>query len=138
MLGLRSAAQLMSFPLVGGVCQMAVFELVTMDPSPAAVVRDTIAMSDSPSFVARAFAVVASAVAGQELEIVGEPFAVFPVAPADVIEVAAGFRVSAASEPAGDVVPLDLPGGRCVTTVHVGPYDSMGKTYEEMRRWIAA
>ena len=117
---------------------MAVIELVMMDSSPAAVVRDAMAMSDFPSFFARAFGAVAAAVAGQGLEIVGEPFALFPIAPADVVEVAAGFRVSAAAEPAGDVVPLELPAGRCVTTVHVGPYESMDKTYEEMRGWMAA
>ena len=28
---------------------------------------------------------------------------------------------------------MELPGGRAATTVHVGPYDTMVKTYEEMR-----
>jgi effector-binding domain-containing protein len=116
---------------------MAVFDLVTLEPSPAAVVRATMAVSDFPSFFGHAFGAVAAAVAGQGLEIVGEPFAFVPSSPADVVEVAAGFPVSAAAERAGDVVPLELPGGRGVTTVHVGPYDTMAKTYEQMRDWIS-
>jgi effector-binding domain-containing protein len=32
---------------------------------------------------------------------------------------------------------MELPGRRAVTTVHVGPYDSMHKTYAEVHAWMA-
>jgi hypothetical protein len=129
---------------------VSVFELVMLDPSPAGVARGAIAISDFPSFFTRAFGAVAAAVTGQGLEIVGEPFAFFPSAPGDfpgapgdlpgapgdLVEVAAGFPVSGLAEPTGDVVPWELPGGRAVTTVHVGPYDSMETVYDQMRQWI--
>jgi len=116
---------------------MAAFELVEMGPRPAAVVRATMAVSDLPSFFGRALGAVAAAAAGQGRELVGEPFAFYPGAPTDVVEVAAGFPVSVAVEPADDVVPMELPGGRVATTVHVGPYDTMQKTYAEMHAWMA-
>ena len=116
---------------------MSVFELVEMVPRPAAVVRATMAVSDLPSFFGRAFGAVAAAAAGQGLQLLGEPFAFYPGAPTDVVEVAAGFPVSSAVEPVDDVVPLELPGGRVATTVHVGPYESMHKTYAAMHVWMA-
>ena len=116
---------------------MSVFELVEMVPRPAAVVRATIAVSDLPSFFGRAFGAVAAAAAGQGLQLLGEPFAFYPGAPTDVVEVAVGFPVSSAVEPADDVVPMELPGGRAATTIHVGQYDSMDKTYAAMHTWMA-
>ena len=116
---------------------MSVFELVELVPRPAAVVRATMAVSELPSFFGRALGAVAAAAAGQGLELLGEPFAFYPGAPTDVVEVAAGFPVSSAVEPADDVVPLELPGGRAATTIHVGPYDSMDKTYAAMHTWMA-
>jgi len=109
-----------------------------MAPSPAAVVRDTMATSELPSFFGRAFGAVAAAAAAQGVELVGEPFAFYPGAPTDVIEVAAGFRVPTAFQPSGEVVPMELPGGRVVIAVHVGPYDTMDKTYKEIHTWMAA
>ena len=102
------------------------------------MVRDTVPVSDLPDFFGRAFGAVAAAAAGQDIELVGEPFAFFASAPTDVVEVAAGFRVSAAFEPSGDVAPMELPGGRAVTAVHVGTYDSMDETYKDIHRWMAA
>ena len=96
------------------------------------------AASDLPPFFARAYGAVAAAAAGQGLEVAGEPFAFCPNTPTEVVEVAAGFPVSGAVQPAGDVVPMELPGGRAVTTVHVGPYDTLHETYAQMREWMAA
>jgi len=117
---------------------MSVPELEEMGPHPAAVMRETVPLRDLPSFFARAFGAVAAAVASQGVELVGEPFAFYFGAPTDVVEVAAGFQVSGAVEPSGEVVPMELPGGRVATTVHVGPYDSMEKTYAQMHTWMAA
>jgi effector-binding domain-containing protein len=44
--------------------------------------------------------------------------------------------VSTPVEPAGDVVPSTLPGGRAVEAVHIGPYDTMGETYGQPEQWM--
>ena len=117
---------------------MSVPELIDLDPSPAAVVRETVPVNELPAFFDRVFGAVAGVVVSQGVKLDGEPFAFYAGAPTDVVEVAAGFRVSAPIEPSGDVVPMDLPGGRAVTMVHTGPYDSMDKAYHEMHGWMAA
>ena len=112
-----------SFPLVEASVRCLFPNSSSWSP-PAAVVRAGMAASDLPPFFARAYGAVAAAAAGQGLEVAGEPFAFCPNTPTEVVEVAAGFPVSGAVQPAGDVVPMELPGGRAVTTVRVGPYDT--------------
>jgi effector-binding domain-containing protein len=58
--------------------------------------------------------------------------------PTDTVEVAVGFPVSASVTADGDVTPFQLPGGRAVTGVHVGPYESLAATYGELTEWAAA
>ena len=119
----------------GSQLTMAAPELVKIVPSPAAVVRDTVAVSDLPSSIGRAFGAAVAAAAGQGLELVGAPFAFHPRAPSDVVE---GPPVSG-SQPRssrGCCRALELPGGHAATIVHVGPYDRMEKTYEQVRVWM--
>ena len=67
MLGLRSADR-QCHSTSGNERPMAVPELIEMGPRPAAVVRDTVVVSDLPAFFGRAFGAVAAAVAGQGVE----------------------------------------------------------------------
>ena len=96
------------------------------------------AASDLPPFFARAYGAVAAAAAGQGLEVAGEPFAFCPNTPTEVVEVAARFPVSGAVQPAGDVVPMELPGG---AGSHDGPRRTVRHLHEtsaQMREWMAA
>ncbi len=67
---------------------------------------------------------------------VGPPFGKYYGTPTAVVDVEAGFPVAAAIEPAGDVVPGTLPGGKVVEAIHVGPYDTMETTYAEVERYF--
>ena len=117
---------------------MSAVELVELDSRPAAVVRSTVAMTELPNFLGRAFGSVMAAVAEQGVAVAGEPIALYLRPPGELIEIAAGFPVAGTFVPTGDVVPMDLPGGRAVTTIHVGPYDTMTQTYATLRDWMAA
>lgn len=33
---------------------------------------------------------------------------------------------------------MELPGGRAVVGIHVGPFDSLASTYQELLAWVAA
>ena len=116
---------------------MASFKLVTLDSAPAAVVSETVPVRDLPAFFGRAFDAAAAAAKSQGVEVVGQPFALYNGAPTDVIDVSGGFRVSAAIQPVGDVGPMELPGGRAVTTIYVGPYDMIESTYAKMHVWMS-
>ena len=110
-------------------------EIVELEPQPAAVVQGQVPMAELPAFFGRAFGAVMEEVGRQGLDIVGPPFGYYREAPTQLIDVAAGFPVSAAIRPEGEVAPLLLPGGRALTVEHVGPYDTLQQTYGELATW---
>lgn len=112
-------------------------EIVVHDPQEAIVVRGDVRIADLPSFFARAFHEAAEAADAAGVEVVGPPFAFYPEAPTETVAVEVGFPVSAPARARGNAHPFVLPGGRAVQAVHIGPYDTMEKTYTELRAWMA-
>ena len=117
---------------------MSAVELVELDSRPLAVVRSIVELDGLPDFLGRAFGAVIGETEQQGVQLAGEPIAFYLRPPSDEVEMAAGFPVVGTFVPTGDVVPMDLPAGRAVTTIHVGPYDTMSRTYASLRDWMAA
>jgi effector-binding domain-containing protein len=117
---------------------MTTFAVQDLDGQHAAVARAELPMQELPGFFARAFDEVMRVVKEQGLVITGPPFGFYPRMPTATIELAAGFPVSATIEPDGEVVALDLPGGRAVVGTHVGPYDTLKETYQALTEWAAS
>lgn len=117
---------------------MPTFEVTTLTPQPAAAVRAEVPLAELPTVFDRAFRAVAGAVAAQGQHPSGPPFGFYPRMPTDTIAVAAGFPTSGPIAAAGDVEPIELPGGLVITAVHVGPYDTLEQTYGQLAEWAAA
>ncbi len=112
-------------------------EIVELEPQEAIAVRGDVAITDLPAFFARAFHEAAEAANAAGVEIIGPPFAFYPTMPTATVAVEAGFPLSARAEASGNAHPFVLPGGRVVQVVHVGPYDTMEKTYTALQTWMA-
>jgi effector-binding domain-containing protein len=95
-------------------------------------------MDELSSVFDRAFHVVLEVVQAQGRSVTGPPFGYYPRMPGATVAVAAGFPVEAPITPSGDVTALELPGGRAVTAVHVGPFDTLERTYHELLEWAKA
>jgi effector-binding domain-containing protein len=117
---------------------MTTFTVETIDPQPAAVVRAEVPMAELRSVFDRGFGEVMRVAEAQGVAIAGPPFGFYPRMPTDTVEVAVGFPVATEVTPDGDVVPFELPGGRVVTGMHVGPYESLEATYGALTGWAAA
>lgn len=117
---------------------MSTFEVVTRSEQPTAVLHDVVAIKDLPQFFGRAFGQVVGAMQAQGLTPTEAPFALYLGIPGETVEVEVGFVVPKPLTPTGDVRGGTLPGGRCVHGVHVGPYERMAATYDELRQWAAA
>ena len=48
----------------------------------------------------------------------------------------AGFAVEDAVTPEEDVHPLEIPGGRCASLIHEGPYEELGLANRAMEKWF--
>ncbi len=113
-------------------------EIVTLDPRPAALLRETVPMGALPDFFGRAFHAAAQAAGTQGVQLVGPPVGVYFGMPSDTVDVAAGFPTDRAITPDAGVVPFTLPGGRAVRVLHVGSYDAMQETYGRLMAWMGA
>jgi effector-binding domain-containing protein len=111
-------------------------EILELDPQEAIAVRGEIPMAELPAFFARAFHEAAEAAGACGVEIVGPPFGFYPEMPTDTVTVEVGFPVSAPAEAHGEAHRLVLPGGRTVQTIHVGPYDTLERTYGDLLAWM--
>jgi effector-binding domain-containing protein len=114
---------------------MTDFEVVTLRAQPAAVMRAEVPMSELTDVFDRGFTRVAEAVREQGLELAAAPFGFYPRMPGETVAVAVGFPVSAELRATGDVEPMELPAGRAIRGIHVGPYDQLERTYGELIAW---
>src|SRR5512134_861964 len=117
---------------------MTTFTVTTVDRQPVAVVRAEVPIAEIRSVFDRGFGDVMRVAQAQGVAITGPPFGFYPRLPTDTVEVAVGFPVAAPVTADGDVTPFELPGGRVVTGIHVGSYESLEASYRELTEWAAA
>ncbi|TIC80476.1 GyrI-like domain-containing protein [Nocardioides sp. GY 10113] len=113
-----------------------VAEVIEIEPQEAIAVRGDVAPAELPEFFGHAFRDAAQAAAAAGVGIAGPPFGFYPRMPTETVEVEAGFPVSARPEAHGRAHRLLLPGGRAVQAMHVGPYDGLERTYDELASWM--
>lgn len=116
---------------------MAECELVELEPGTAAVVGGEVPLEELPGFFGEAFSEVMAAVEAAGVAVTGPPFGYYPTVPGQVVTVEAGIPVAAAIHGGGRVHTRELPGGPAVVAVHVGPFDTLGRTYAELGEWVA-
>lgn len=95
-------------------------------------------MAELRSVFDSGFHAVVQAVQAQGVAITGPPFGYYPRMPGETVAVVVGFPVGGPVAPAGEVEPFELPGGQVVTGTHVGPYEAMTETYEQLTAWAQA
>ena len=103
-----------------------------------AVVRERVPMSELPQFFGRALHQAMAAVRAQGRHPVGPPFSLYHGMPTDAVDVEAGFPVDGPITVVDGVTPGVLPGGTVAETLHVGPYESLGETYDAVLSYVKA
>ena len=101
-----------------------------------AVVRERVPVKDLPQFFARALHQALEAMQSQGHHPVGPPFSLYHGMPTDAVDVEAGFPVDGLITAVDGVAPGSLPAGRVVEATHVGPYDTLPQTYEEITGYM--
>jgi effector-binding domain-containing protein len=109
-------------------------ELHELAPTPAAVIRKTVAWSEITSTVSQIF----SAVSAYLKRVGAEPDAAFgrynPQGERIAMEV--GFTIDRPVQGEGEIVATSLPGGEAAVCLHVGPYDTVSEAYAALTAWI--
>jgi effector-binding domain-containing protein len=79
---------------------------------------------------------VAAALAAAGASSAGPPYARYRNMTGATVDVEVGFPVEVAPAAGGDVLAGELPPGRVVEAVHVGPYDALSGTYQRIEAWV--
>jgi len=109
--------------------------IVELVEHPAAVVRVDTTMAEFSHVLGEVFGLTAGVIAGSGAAIAGHPFVRY-LAFGDRIEAEVGFPFTGTLVPTGRVTLVTLPGGRAVTTTHIGPYTEIAATWESTVAWI--
>lgn len=113
---------------------MVDIQLTEMPSETVALVRRVVPMEGLTTFFGEALERVAGAVPEAGGAIAGPAFGWYHGMPGETVDVAAGFPVSGdIYSPDGGVVVAERPGGQALVAMHVGSYDGLGQTWDELR-----
>lgn len=113
-----------------------VVEVYDLKPREVAVVRAEVGSSGLASAIRDALLAVSQAMGEAGVGLAGPPFARYLEWNATGVVAEIGFPVLRAAPRVGPVGPSRLPGGRVASIVHVGPYETIGKTYALLQAWL--
>ena len=114
----------------------ALIESRNLTEQPTAVRRGTMTPAEMPTWFPKAFGEVAEFLRLHAITPAGPPFARYHMLPGGYFEVESGYPVPEPVRSDGTTQPSTLPGGPAAVTVHVGPYDRLGSTYETLTDWL--
>lgn len=115
--------------------------IVELQPRPFAYISLTSNLDDMPNAMADGFGTLARLFASAEVVMTGNPLAHYLAFEIDIVDFDLGFPVLAQDaerlKGAGLLIG-ETPGGRSMVATHVGPYDTVSKTYKVMDRTMRA
>lgn len=111
-------------------------ERIELEPRTVLGVHEVIPMSGMTDYFGRAFTTSFAELGKQGASASGPPLAVYHGKPTDTVDVTAGFPVAQPVTSTADVAVITLPGGPAIETVHIGSYDTLAGTYEELMTWV--
>ena len=134
--GLRERGRGYAGPLIGtGAVMTSVnIETVELAPQPALVVRRRVAITEFGEALADIFSRVFRHIVEAGQQPAGMPFMRYFSMDGVACDIAAGMPVREPIPGAGDIEPHELPGGKVLTALHVGPYEGVGSVWMQVMR----
>jgi effector-binding domain-containing protein len=115
---------------------MSEFEIRAVPKQPTAAINLTCPTEQIGETMGQAFPKVFEAVAKAGLAPAGAPLARYFSFGSPVIEFECAIPVAVPFKGDGDVQPSEIGGGDAAFGLHVGPYDTIGQTWEAMMAWV--
>lgn len=102
----------------------------------SAGIRQQVLFRDLPSVFGPTFEKVSQLAINAGAKLVGPAYAHYFGAPTEVVDVEIGFGIDSAIR-SDELTITELPAGRAVVGVHLGPYEKLAESYEQMIPWLA-
>jgi effector-binding domain-containing protein len=106
-----------------------------------ASVRDTYPMARLPEAMPGEFGRVMAALVAEGIQPAGGAVAIYHGWTEDAVDVEIGFTIRGVffpQDPHGRVKASRIPGGRALSTLHMGPYSGLVAAYEAVQNYAAA
>jgi effector-binding domain-containing protein len=118
-----------------GTRQVTTPEIIELPERHAAVVGIDGRVDELPRLMGEAFGITAETIGESGAVIAGPPFARY-YGFGERIQAEAGFPFSGTLVPTDRVKETILPGGRLVTTTHVGSYEELAQAWDRAAAWM--
>lgn len=112
-------------------------ELVEGQARPTLVVRTRTAVERLPEVMGPAWGAVMAHAGGLGAAPSDAPFAAYHNTDMQDLDVEIGFTFAERLEGEGEVQAGEIPAGKAVQCIHVGPYDQLGSTHAAVEAWCA-
>jgi effector-binding domain-containing protein len=113
------------------------FELIDQAAQPTLVVRRRAAVEQLPRVLGPAWGAVMACAGKVGAAPAEAPFAAFHNTDMQDLDVEIGFAFDRPLQGEGEVQASEIPAGRAVQCMHVGPFQQLGATYAAMHAWMA-
>jgi effector-binding domain-containing protein len=105
-------------------------------PQPAVVIRARARQQDLGPAMDGLFPAILAFVQGSAVELAGPPFCRYLSMGDEEWEFECGVPVTGPLAGEGRVEAAELPGGDVLSTMHVGPYETLGQSWDALDRWV--
>ena len=109
--------------------------LIEMPDQPTLIMKTITPVEKLPEFFGRAYGGIMAYLGELGENPTGMPFGAYFNLDMTALIVEAGFPVNKKFEDKGDVKSGIIPGGKFISTLHRGAYDSVGPAYDALTNW---
>lgn len=109
--------------------------LQQLDAQPTLSIRATIATGHLRSVLGERLKALAAHLQALALTPAGPPYVRYHTFSNTETDMEVGVPTGAPAQGAGDIVSGELPAGPAISTVHLGPHDTLGQAYARLSEW---
>jgi effector-binding domain-containing protein len=113
-------------------------EFENQPSQPTLCVKAHAPVAELPAVLGKAFGEIMGLLESQGQQPAGMPYVAYRNMDMADLDLEIGFPVARPLAGRGSVEPGALPGGTWAATLHVGPYDQVGRAWDALQQFIAA
>ena len=114
------------------------FGVTELESQPIVSIRTTFPMGDIGKAMGRLFGEVHGYIQQSGQDPAGCPLAIYHSEPGDTVELECAIPVASPMAGAGRVRADKLSAGTAATVTHIGPYDTLSRTWRALTEWMAS
>jgi effector-binding domain-containing protein len=113
-------------------------ELLERPAQPVLSIRTHAAVQNLTQVLGQSYGAIAQYLGQMGQQPAGAPFVAYYNMDMQNLDLEIGFPVAGQVSGQGEIQVSEIPGGKLLTCLHIGPYDKSTAAYEAMQQWLDA